>query len=116
MFSPNQTGMLYRQAARDVHGRVAFGAAYDCPFAVVNMLVSGQKTSVRADSSASRGAADEIAAQRAKILLPAYADPVIGDKFNFRLDFRIISVHPRYSVSGALDHWECDLEVMANGS
>lgn len=116
MFSPNQTGMMSRQASRDVHGRVNFGTAFECPFAVVNMLVSGQKTSVRADSSASRGAADEIAAQRAKILLPSYADPVIGDKFNFRLDFRIISAHPRFSVSGDLDHWECDLEVLANGS
>ncbi|CAN5354697.1 hypothetical protein BH10PSE8_BH10PSE8_13750 [soil metagenome] len=36
---------------------------------IVNMQVGAPKTSVRADSAASRGSTDEIAAERAKILM-----------------------------------------------
>lgn len=117
MFTPNSIGSIRRPAGRDVHSRVTFSAATPCPYAPVNMLVGAQKTSVRADSSASRGSADETVAQRAKILVPSFVIPVIGDRFEAKdgMQFQVAAVHPRAGVDGIVDHYECDLEVVPNG-
>lgn len=113
MFEPNSTGVLYSLSGRDVHGRPTYAPARPCPFAPVNLHVGAQKTSVRADSSASRGSADETAAMRAKILIPAFVKVEIGDKFEFDdLRFRIEAKHTRRSVSGVVDHFECDMELL----
>jgi len=113
MFEPNLVGTLKRVTGRDVHSRPQYSTPADCPFAPVNLHIGAQKTSVRADSSASRGAADEIAAMRAKILVPKYVEIRIGDNFSYSaISYRIEAVHPRYSVIGELDHFECDMEVL----
>lgn len=113
MFIPNSKGLLSRVIGRDVHSRPTYSLPVECPFATVNMSVSARKTSVRADSSASRGAADETMAERAKILLPAYVVISIGDKFEYDdLSFRVTTIHKRRSVLGTLDHLEIDLELI----
>lgn len=112
MFEPNSTGKLRTRTGRDVHGRGAYGAERDCPFAPVNLAVGAQKTSVRVDSSASRGAADETVAVRAKILVPTYVSLKIGDLFIFDgVTYEIAATHGRRSVMGALDHYEVDMEL-----
>lgn len=112
MFQPNLIGKMQRRTGRDVHGRGVYEAPRDCPFAVVNMDIGAIKTSVRADSSASRGSADETAAMRAKILVPPFVSLKPDDIFLFDgMSFLIVSLHNRRSVSGALDHIECTLEV-----
>lgn len=116
MFSPNLTGNIARRTGRDIHARPVFGPVTEVAFSLVSLMVGAQKTTVRADSSASRGGAEEIAAQTTKILLPPEVEPRIDDRFFYRMDFRIIAVQPRITVGGDLDHWECDLEVLANGS
>jgi hypothetical protein len=76
------------------------------------MLVGAEKTSVRADSSASRGSTDEMVATRAKILIANYVQCAIGDRFAFEgMTYLIISMHVRRSVMGNIDHFECDLEI-----
>lgn len=114
MFQPNAMGKLARVTGRDLYARVTYGEDADCPFGRVNMAIGAQKTSVRADSSASRGSADEIAAQRAKILVPAFVEMSIEDRFTAdgRV-FKISVIHPRFSIAGDLDHYEVDLEVLA---
>lgn len=113
MFQPNLVGKLARLVGRDVHNRATYTAPSDCPFGAVNLDVGSQKTSVRADSSASRGSADEIAAMRAKILVPAWIPIKIGDKFMFDgMTFQIATTHTRRSVMGSVDHIECDMEII----
>lgn len=112
MFQPNLTGRIFSLEGRDVHGRETWGAARDCPFAIVNMDIAAMKTSVRADSSASRGSADQTIAERARILVPAVITPVIGDLFEFDGEiFVIAAVHSRRTTFGRTDHHECDLEI-----
>lgn len=112
MFEPNVVGYLSRMISRDVHGRPTFSQPVECPFGIVNLNVGAEKTVVRADSSASRGSADETAALRAKILIVPYIEVKIGDKFEFQnLTFKIASTHYRLSVIGQIDHIECELEM-----
>ena len=112
MFRPNQNGKLFKIMGRDVHSRPTYGAPIVCQFAPVNLAVSTEKTNVRADSSASRGSADELIST-AKILIVPQVKPDFEDAFEF-LDvrYRVIAVHPRYTVTGALDHYEVDLGVL----
>lgn len=112
MFRPNSKGMLYRKTGRDVHGHPAYGAGVECPFAPVNLNIKALKTTVRADSSASRGSADETVSV-ARILIVPFVVPNRGDRFDFDdMSFEIVSTHGRRSVSGELDHYECDLQVL----
>ncbi len=113
MFSPNLTGIIRTKTGSDVHGRPVLGPERRCPFAIVNLEVRSQKTSVRADSSASRGAADEIASARLKILMPAFISVKIGDIFSFGEEtYEIVSTFSRRSVTGEIDHVECGLKVL----
>ena len=112
MFEPNVKGKLSRIVSRDVHGRATFSEPTECPFGIVNLNVGSEKTVVRADSSASRGSAEETAALRAKILVPPYVTIAIGDKFEFQgMSFKIASTHYRISVMGSVDHIECDMDM-----
>ncbi len=113
MFIPNQHGTLEKMVGYDVNAEKAYGVPIECPYGVVNMVIGAQKTSVRADSSASRGAADEIATTRSTILVPPYVGVSLNDRFISREGYKFIvnMIHPRYSVSGVLDHIEVGLEV-----
>ncbi|QNH71718.1 hypothetical protein V1VFAS_072 [Rhizobium phage V1VFA-S] len=113
MFEPNVVGKLLRVTGRDVHARPTYSEPVDCPCGIVNLDISSDKTVVRADSSASRGSADEKSAQRGKILIASYVTVNIGDRFEFDgMAFEIKSKHVRRSVMGAVDHFECDMELL----
>ncbi len=111
MFSPNLTGTLQKMTGRDIHGRHQLGPSLPCPFGAISLKVSAKTTTVRADSSASRGSASETVTERGRILVPAFISVQNGDIFTYQGNkYEIVSLHQRYSVTGALDHWECDLE------
>lgn len=114
MFQPNLVGSLRSRISRDVHGMANYGPSRVCPFAMVNLELRSQKTSVRADSSGSRGSADEIASTNLKILVPPYITIDLDDEFTFEGQrYQIRTKHKRRSViSGVIDHIECDLEVL----
>lgn len=114
MFTPNLAGVLRSMTGRDAYAQPVYGPARACRFGSVNMQIKSQKTSVRADSSASRGAADEIAGDRLRILFPANTLVKIADQFEFDGQlFLVATRHLRRSVlDGSVDHIECDLEVM----
>lgn len=113
MFEPNVVGKLSRLIGRDVHARPTYSDPVDCPCGIVNLNIGAEKTVVRADSSASRGSADEKSAQHAKILIASYVAVNIGDRFEFEGSaFTIKSKHVRRSITGAVDHFECDMEKL----
>jgi hypothetical protein len=111
MFIPNAKGMLTRRLGRNVYGEATFYPAIPVPCAIVDNLDQVAKTPVRADSSASRGAAEETTAT-VKILFPA--NVVIGKDDTFTiagLSLRVIAVQQRFSVHGVLDHREVDFDI-----
>lgn len=111
-FTPNLIGQIQRSIGFDIHGRAVLSQPVACAFSVVNAKRQQQKTSVRADSSASRGSADEITTGLGRILVAKHESIEIGDVFIFDGDSYIVnSKHIRRSVFGEIDHFECDLEV-----
>lgn len=111
MFQPNQIGKLHKITGRDIYSRPSYAAPIGCPFSPVSLAVSTEKTNVRADSSASRGSADELIA-KAKILIVPRIRPDFEDRFeHLGILYRVVAIHPRYTVTGGLDHYEVDLEV-----
>lgn len=113
MFRPNSMGQLFVRAGRDLHGRPTyFPRGVACPYAPVNLTQKALKTTVRADSSATRGSADETVST-AVVLIDKSMAPKNGDKFEAEgISYEIISTHPRKTVAGALDHYECALQVL----
>lgn len=112
MFIPNLIGQIRTKGGWDLHGRASLSEAKPCPFGPINLNIGAIKTSVRADSSASRGSADQEAAEKASILIPSTSPVSIGDVFSFKgVDFEITAVHERYSVGGNFDHYECEMEI-----
>lgn len=113
MFRPNLKGQLARKTGRDVHGRATFSPLVDCPFGPINLDVTALKTSVRADTSASRGAAEEQTTPHARILVPKNVVVAIGDHFVYSgIVFEIITRHERYAVTGRFDHIELGMRVV----
>lgn len=113
MFRPNLIGTIQYQTGFDVHSRPILGAELPCPFAKVNMNTSTTKTTVRADSSASRGAADQFETRLGRILIVKLIEPQIEDVFGYQGNFyRISGVHIRNSVLGGIDHYDCEIESL----
>ena len=113
MFIPNLVGSIRSAIGHDIHGRPQFGEVRVCPFAAVWFNRASQKTNVRADSSASRGAADETVMPRAKILVPITVPVGIDDHFEYKnVSYTVVGVHERYSTMGSLDHIEVSLEPL----
>lgn len=107
MFRPNTVASLLRKdAKRNIHGKESFQAPVPLPCAVVSLADRVVESSVRADSTASRGAAEQEVLQ-AKILIPIHVAVKKGDviKVLGRL-VEISSVHPRNDVFGRPHHQE----------
>ena len=113
MFIPNNFGILIKKIADNKYGEPIFSSGTNVPCGVVEIKADLKKTAIRTDSSASRGNADEIVSI-AMILFPAYVNIAVGDKFFIaNVDLRVMMVEPRYSISGRLDHHQCQFEAWA---
>lgn len=110
MFTPNNNCRIQLASSEtDVHGQPILGRWLTEKCSIVRLPVQSQKTSVRADSSASRGAAQELETN-AKILLGARTKASIDDLVKVAgIDLRIVSKEPRYDAGGRLDHYEINL-------
>jgi hypothetical protein len=112
MFIANNTGTLARFSGYTLDGMPSFASGISVKCGLVRLAEVDQKTSVRTDSSASRGAGEETVIKYGKVLFPVSINPSTGDKFTiYGVSMRIMSVEPRVNVLGKQDHWECDLEV-----
>lgn len=106
----NVSGQLTRKIGTSRRGEPLYGDTPEPTMVdVITLIGEIAKTSVRTDSSATRGNAEEEQAQ-AKILFRVKADPKEGDRFVLHgVVMRIESRQPRIDAFGKLDHWECTL-------
>jgi hypothetical protein len=107
MFIPNTNAVLLRKAAkRDIHGRESYGPAIPIRVSVVSLAEAVVESSVRADSTASRGAADQAVLQAKLLVLP---DILLGRGDVIQVlgrNVEIASIQPRVDVLGSHDHNE----------
>lgn len=102
---------IYKVTGHDLYGEQALGAAIDDKCGIVRLRKKSMHTTVRADSSASRGHGDE---QQADIiiLLPPTTRAAVDDKLTVSfMSIRIRDMQPRYTVFGILDHYEVRGEI-----
>lgn len=97
----------------DRYGKEQLGNSYTAKCAVVKLTQVSEPTSVRTDSSASRGAAREIIAD-ARLLFPKTTAVGIDDKVEIMgVSLKVLSVFPRTTIGGQHDHNQVDLMVWA---
>ena len=112
MFRPNLTGHVERRRGFDAYGQAIVSAPVPIRFAMVNLRQRGGKTTVRTDSSASRGTSDEITTDLGRILVGKIYSIEIGDIFSFDgFSYDVSSKHVRRAITGQVDHFECELEL-----
>jgi hypothetical protein len=105
---PNTTGSLSRKLAKDVYAQLSYAAPVTVPCSIVHLTTKAIKTPVRADSSATRGNAEEEVSV-SKILFPTTVTIGYDDKFEIGgVALRVIGVEQRRDVLGNLDHFEVD--------
>lgn len=113
MFRPNTTGLLMTQKGHNVYGEPDFAPPVEVRCGVVRLNRTAQKTTVRADSSGSRGASAEFVSD-AKILFLPDVEIGIGDRFEiYGMKLRAVRIEPRIAVTGVHEHNEVDFEVWA---
>lgn len=115
MFRPNVAcTVVSMDKPTDLFGQPVRGVERKVKCGIVRLEVGILKTSVRADSSASRGQAIEQIAHSRLLFLPVVVirpnDLVIVRGFTLEVD----SIYPRYDVQGNLDHWQVDLHIWAS--
>jgi hypothetical protein len=111
LFKPNQRCQLRKQLGHNAYGEERLGEPSTLKCTVVRISSGGQKSSVRADSSATRGAAEEIVSD-AKILFEKNATIGVNDQVSIAgVLLRVISVEPRWDIRGNLDHLEVDFFI-----
>lgn len=109
MFRPNLTITLRRIGQDfDVYGHAQLLPAETMRCAVIKLRDKSQQTTVRADSSGSRGFGDERVVE-SKLLLPISSRIKAGDVLTVDgLDLQVDVVHPRHRATGVLDHYEVE--------
>lgn len=111
MLRPNQRFILQKAAGNDRYGQTTEGRKSQIRGSIVKFEISDVKSSVRTDSSASRGNAHEFQAD-AIVLIPASVAVVEHDILIIRgVTLRIMQIHQRFDASGRFDHNECKLSI-----
>lgn len=107
MFRPNQSCVIQKASGKnDAYGMPLPGVRHTERCAIVEVRIRSEKSSVRADSSASRGSAMELETD-AKFLLAKTSRAAIDDLLiHAGTQYRINSKHARYDLQGRLDHYE----------
>lgn len=113
MFIPNLYCTITKSGSTDVYGQTTLGEIFPTKCSVVKLMTRLEKTSVRADSSASRGNAEETTAS-ARLLFSKTTDIREGDKVDvLGQSLRVTVVFPRLDVNGVLNHYQVDADVWA---
>lgn len=111
LFVPNQRCVIVKMSNMDVYGEKHVEKRITEQCAILRAKKISSKSSVRADSSASRGNARELTADYWMILMPD-TQAEIGDLIEFRgLRLKIMFMHPRFSILGEHDHTEVGCEI-----
>lgn len=100
-----------KQVGTDLYGQATMGSTVQESCAIVRLRRESMHTTVRTDSSASRGHGDEAHANVLLLLEPT-TTARIDDKLTVsNISIRIKDLHERYDVFGVLDHYECRGEL-----
>lgn len=111
MFIPKQKCSIRKIQGRDRYGQESLGSPASAPCSVVKLGNLVEKTSVRADSSASRGAAKEEQAY-AVLLIHKKASVDNGDVISINgTEIQVTNVMPRFNVQGAIDHYQIEAKA-----
>lgn len=111
MFRPNQTCEISKVNGNDVYGKKKYDEWLAARVGVVKLEQGTTKTSVRTDSSASRGSAQEIVAD-ARLMFPVGVILKPGDRVRIHgVLLTVVSVFPRHAVTGRFDHWQVDCNI-----
>lgn len=107
MFKPNIDCKVHRSSGQaDVYGQPKPTTVVLERCAIINLNMKSLKTTVRADSSASRGAASEEVLD-ALLLMVKTTKTQIDDVVEVAgVKIRVTKKFPRYSLPGRLDHYE----------
>jgi hypothetical protein len=107
MFRPNFNCTVFvSSGTTDVYGQPLPSTAYKERCSIIKLNVTNEKSSVRADSSASRGAARELETNSV-ILLTKTTRAAIDDVVEVNsMKIRVTGKFPRHDLQGALDHYE----------
>ena len=114
-FRPNTNGLLLRKLPkRDIHGRESFSPPNPVAISIVHLADKVEESSVRADSSASRGSAEQETLQ-AKILIGVNVLISKGDVIQvYGRNVEIESIHLRLDVFGRPHHQELGGNIKGN--
>lgn len=98
-----------KRGGYDVYGKEVYdGGTYATKCSVVDMAVIDDKTTVRVDSSATKGNAREITID-ARLLMSKNDSIAIGDRIVcMGKSMKIVRISPRHNVVGKLDHYEVE--------
>jgi hypothetical protein len=108
MLRPHTPCTITPAGGYDIYGQESSGVPYESVCAVVKVQTRHDKTAVRADSSASRGYADEPTVD-ARLLFKPDTPIKRGDKVVFMgIAVQVIEVMPRTGLYGVLDHYQVD--------
>lgn len=111
LLKPNLTVKHQKADGYDEHSQPAFLPEKTIKCRVVHYRRLSVKSSVRADSSASRGRAKEIIYD-AVILFDYNSNVAIDDLITIMGEKMIVEVvEPRFNISGKLDHYETKLNA-----
>lgn len=107
MFRPNKNCVLHKSSGKtDVFGQPLPSTKITERCSIVTLNLKNEKSSVRADSSASRGAARELQAD-ALLLMTKFSKAEIDDVIEIEgTKLRIVARFPRHDLHGRLDHYE----------
>lgn len=113
LMQPKVPCVITKSGETDMYGQEVLGVSVRTKCGVVRLDASSIKTSVRADSSASRGNASEVIAS-ARLLFSPKENVEIGDKIDVSgVELKAVGVFPRHTIVGVLDHIQVDAEAWA---
>lgn len=108
MLNPTVPCVIVKRGASDLYGQKADGARVNDFCDVVKLAARTRKSSVRADSSASRGTAIEETVQSVLLFGPA-SDIALDDHIEIAgLRLAVSGRHPRFDAAGKLDHYRIE--------
>lgn len=115
MFIPNTRGYWQKKAAkRSIMGKEMFSAPRLLPLSIVTLKDGVMPTSVRADSSASHGAAEQMEAAAVFLVPPLFA-LAIGDVVRIGATLiEVTGLQRRNDIFGKLDHLQVAGDIRAD--
>jgi len=112
MFSPNLDCLIQLTSGKtDIYSQPIPGKLVKERCSIIKLMIENEKSSVRADSSASRGSALELETM-STILLTAATRGRIDDIVKLNgYSLRIRGMFPRFDLQGKLDHYQVDVSM-----